>query len=477
MPAARRVDPLPEIAQRAGEPVSRRLRRRTTAGGRRRPRAAVAPPRTAAGAGPQAHPSHRRRHRGRASTSSAFTATSRSRPGCKPSVSASARRSGSRGRISQQNWIEQAQILAKGGETHFSRREGARRGGQCRADARRGRAAAGGCPATAVTPRAFDGRCGGRCCRGRVGTVAARVPACAAIRRGAERRPMWPSARRSRRTAARQPPPSPAPAPQPAAGRIRAAGRARGARQPAAHRRHRRPSSRCWPGRASALLPDRALGAGRCGALRQADRRPIGCDGPHRARELDRAGADPEPRRRHRLFARVRPARPCAAPAAAPHQARATPSARTRRRPRPRAASARRTDLGSLRSVRSEAYQSPEAGPRGRPARRRAEQGAALGPPNDLKRIRGIGVLIEKKLNSMGVTAYEQIANWTGRGHRPHQPVARLQGPHRARELGGAGAHPGVRRRHGVLPPGRPGRGGDQPLPPESVRKSGVSAP
>ena len=32
---------------------------------------------------------------------------------------------------------------------------------------------------------------------------------------------------------------------------------------------------------------------------------------------------------------------------------------------------------------------------------------------DDLKRIRGIGVLIEKKLNSLGVVAYEQIANWT----------------------------------------------------------------
>jgi len=31
----------------------------------------------------------------------------------------------------------------------------------------------------------------------------------------------------------------------------------------------------------------------------------------------------------------------------------------------------------------------------------------------DLKRIRGIGVLIEKKLNQMGVVGYEQIANWT----------------------------------------------------------------
>ncbi len=32
---------------------------------------------------------------------------------------------------------------------------------------------------------------------------------------------------------------------------------------------------------------------------------------------------------------------------------------------------------------------------------------------DDLKRIRGIGVLIEKRLNSMGVTGYEQIAEWT----------------------------------------------------------------
>ena len=57
-----------------------------------------------------------------------------------------------------------------------------------------------------------------------------------------------------------------------------------------------------------------------------------------------------------------------------------------------------RPDLGSLRSVRSEAYQNAET------------RSAAL---DDLKRIRGIGVLIEKKLNSMGVVAYEQIANWT----------------------------------------------------------------
>jgi predicted flap endonuclease-1-like 5' DNA nuclease len=35
------------------------------------------------------------------------------------------------------------------------------------------------------------------------------------------------------------------------------------------------------------------------------------------------------------------------------------------------------------------------------------------GPADDLKRIRGIGVLIEKRLNAMGVTRYEHVANWT----------------------------------------------------------------
>ena len=32
---------------------------------------------------------------------------------------------------------------------------------------------------------------------------------------------------------------------------------------------------------------------------------------------------------------------------------------------------------------------------------------------DDLKRIRGVGVLIEKKLKSLGISSYEQIANWT----------------------------------------------------------------
>ncbi len=64
--------------------------------------------------------------------------------------------------------------------------------------------------------------------------------------------------------------------------------------------------------------------------------------------------------------------------------------------------SARDDDLSSLRSVRSEAYRSGEA-----PALSSGRE------DDDLKRIRGVGVLIEKKLNALGVTRYDQVANWT----------------------------------------------------------------
>lgn len=71
------------------------------------------------------------------------------------------------------------------------------------------------------------------------------------------------------------------------------------------------------------------------------------------------------------------------------------------------------TDLGSLRSVRSEAYQNPEPGPEA--AQRVAAQNKMARSPkaDDLKRIRGIGVMIENRLRSLGMVSYEQIANWT----------------------------------------------------------------
>jgi predicted flap endonuclease-1-like 5' DNA nuclease len=71
-----------------------------------------------------------------------------------------------------------------------------------------------------------------------------------------------------------------------------------------------------------------------------------------------------------------------------------------------------RADLGALRSVRSEAYQSAAQGSVVTP-RIGAAKGLRGAAADDLKRIRGIGVLIEKKLNQMGIAAYEQIANWT----------------------------------------------------------------
>jgi predicted flap endonuclease-1-like 5' DNA nuclease len=103
------------------------------------------------------------------------------------------------------------------------------------------------------------------------------------------------------------------------------------------------------------------------------------------------------------------PKPPAAAPAAAPTVAApqpATASAPAAPRPAPAptaamsAAQSSPSDVSHLRSVRSEAL--------------RGEGSAPAGEIDDLKRIRGIGILIEKKLNSLGITQYEQVANWTG---------------------------------------------------------------
>ncbi len=74
------------------------------------------------------------------------------------------------------------------------------------------------------------------------------------------------------------------------------------------------------------------------------------------------------------------------------------------------AAPEKKVDLTALRSVRSEALRGGEV-----PPAAIGTTGGATPParPDDLKRIRGVGVLIEKRLNAMGVWRYEQIANWT----------------------------------------------------------------
>ena len=116
------------------------------------------------------------------------------------------------------------------------------------------------------------------------------------------------------------------------------------------------------------------------------------------SREFDRKSGAP-----------AAPPLPVAAVAAAPAPVQSPPPAP---KPLPEASSEPPADtsaaergqiLAGMRSVRSEAY--------------RGEETFAPPPnartPDDLKRIRGIGVLLERKLNAMGVTSYEQIANWT----------------------------------------------------------------
>ncbi len=100
-----------------------------------------------------------------------------------------------------------------------------------------------------------------------------------------------------------------------------------------------------------------------------------------------------------------------------------------------------KADYSHLRSVRSEALRSDSSVP--------------LEPTShdDLKRIRGIGVLIEKKLNALGILSYEQIANWTGADLKhysqyvePHGRIERENWIEQARILASGGQTDYARR-------------------------------
>ena len=69
-----------------------------------------------------------------------------------------------------------------------------------------------------------------------------------------------------------------------------------------------------------------------------------------------------------------------------------------------------RPDLSGLRSVRSVALRGDVTASE---TLRNGGTARPVGAFDDLKRIRGVGVLIEKKLNSLGITTYEHVANWT----------------------------------------------------------------
>ena len=191
------------------------------------------------------------------------------------------------GRINQENWIEQAQVLAKGGETYYATRRA------------RGEAAS-----AAPTPDEGE-RPAASASRTVPGTGASfDSPPDVAERAAFANRQ---AAAATSATARTQPSPLPPTVPSaqldPGCGGADPPRGAGDARQPAAHQRHRRRYRKAadLAGR-HALLPDRALVAGRRGALRPA----VGRRRTHRTRELDRAGADPEPGRRHQVLAQLR---------------------------------------------------------------------------------------------------------------------------------------------------------------------------
>jgi predicted flap endonuclease-1-like 5' DNA nuclease len=109
-----------------------------------------------------------------------------------------------------------------------------------------------------------------------------------------------------------------------------------------------------------------------------------------------------------RAFDRGSPAAPTPPPEAPAAAAEGTAAGEPERAP-----PARSVLLGALRSVRSQAYQNPEPGPEAAYRVGSHNRVVRSGLPQDLKRIRGIGVLIEKRLNAMQIATYEQIANWT----------------------------------------------------------------
>ena len=79
---------------------------------------------------------------------------------------------------------------------------------------------------------------------------------------------------------------------------------------------------------------------------------------------------------------------------------------------------ASRAPISGLRSVRSDAYRAPASNSDlAAAANEVSSQGGAKvvrsAEADDLKRIRGVGVLIEKRLNSIGVVSYAQVADWT----------------------------------------------------------------
>jgi predicted flap endonuclease-1-like 5' DNA nuclease len=284
-------------------------------------------------------------------------------------------------RISRENWIEQAQVLAKGQETAYARRR------------RRGEAVvAAPAPAPTPTPAAAGTPA--------VPTAVAATAAVAApvvVARAAD-------ATASPASAAAPAPPPAAPAPKPA---VEASPppapddlqRIRGitpeiVRALAANGVTRFGDIAAWTAADVARFDQLLAQPGQIARGNWIEQAHILARGSTttysrsaevRQRVSAPALAEPEPSRPARLADAIK------------EQSERSPGE----------ARAGRPDVAGLRSVRSELLVGDGGDSQARVTIGRA--GA-----DDLKRIRGIGVLIEKKLNSLGVARYDQIANWTG---------------------------------------------------------------
>ena len=256
------------------------------------------------------------------------------------------------GRIEREQWIEQAQILAKGGETYYSR---SRAAGQTPATSAQPTP-----PAQTLTPVPISAQAaqtstpsGGA--SSATATAAAAAAASASASAAAAAKTMQQTAAQHQAAAAAQPAPpkpaAPSAAPTPAAPPPVAASPA--------------PASASQPPQRSVSEMATAAAAAIAAASASVTRgvRPIEPVSP-----LSRA--DPNASRPARLSDAIKERE---------------------------LKTGDESDLDNLRSVKSEAYRS----------RKSSDE------INDLKRIRGIGVLIEKRLNALGISSYEQIANWT----------------------------------------------------------------
>jgi predicted flap endonuclease-1-like 5' DNA nuclease len=292
------------------------------------------------------------------------------------------------GRIEQENWIEQAHILAKGGETDYSRRRAA------------GLPPAGVQPPAAAPPPSAPAPEGGLRPFGvapRGGADAATAAAAAAIAAAAASAALGAAREAPSATSAAATPAPQTPA-APAASALAAPSTAATSVAPVntiiSDRLHRILGINGEAERL--LLANGVTRFSQIAAWTQADvdrfDHLLGKPGRigrenwvEQAKVLVRGAEDADSNRPVRLADAIRDN-------AAAGQPRAP-----------------RSDLGHLRSVRSEAL-------RGEPPEvvRPSILARPVGGFEDLKRIRGIGVLIEKKLNSLGIISYEQIANWTG---------------------------------------------------------------